>query len=85
MMNIKLTKAQLSNARELFAMTDRVRKYISDSVVASEDPDTGEAIQLYFEGNDNIRMEVYRRNRWIMECTYSRTGDISEFKPTKRW
>lgn len=85
MANIKVTKEQLKNARELFRLTDRLRKYLSDSVLCSEDPDTGEEIKLYFENQDIIRMEVYRRNRWVMECTYSRTGKISEFKPTKQW
>ena len=85
MANIKITKEQLHNARELFKLTDRLRKYLSDSILCSEDPDTGEEIKLYFDGPDDIRMEVYRRNRWIMECNYHRTGEISEFRPLRQW
>ena len=85
MANIKILKEQLNDSKEIFKLTDRLRKYISDPVLNSEDPDTGEEIKLYLEDENTIRMEVYRRNRWVMECTYNRDGSISEFKPVKRW
>ena len=85
MTNIKLLKEQLSSSSELFKLTDRLRKYISDPVLGAEDPDTGDDIKLFLEDDNTIRMEVYRRNRWIMECTYDRNGSISEFKPVRHW
>lgn len=85
MANVKILKEQLTDAKELFAFTDKLRKYLSDSVLCSEDPDTGEELKLYFEDDDTLKLEVYRRNRWVVECIYSRNGDISEFKPVRQW
>lgn len=85
MANIKILKEQLNDSREIFKLTDRLRKYISDPVLNSEDPDTGEEIKLYIEDENTIRMEVYRRNRWVMECTYNRDQPVSEFRPVRQW
>lgn len=85
MANIKILKEQLNDSREIFKLTDRLRKYISDPVLNSEDPDTGEEIKLYLEDENTIRMEVYRRNRWVMECTYNRGQPVSKFRPVRQW
>ena len=84
-MTVKITKDQFKNSNELFKLTDRLRKYISDKTIESEDPDTGEKIELHFDDNDTTRVNVYRRNKWIMECIYYRNGTMSEFKPISRW
>lgn len=85
MANIRLEREQLTDAYKLFSLTDKLRKYLSDSVLCSEDPDTGEELKLYFEDTNTLRLEVYRNNRWVVECTYTRDGTISEFRPVRRW
>ena len=84
-MTVKITKDQFQNSKELFKLTDRLRRYISDKTIESEDPDTGEKIELHFDDNDTTRVDVYRRNRWIMECKYYRNGTISDFQPVSKW
>lgn len=85
MANIKISKEQLHNARELFRLTDGLRKYLSDSAIDSEDPDTGEEIKLYFDDENTIRLDVYRRNHYILERVYKRTGEMSDFAVADKW
>ena len=85
MANIKLLKKQMANSRELFKVTDRLRKYLSGSELNSEDPDTGEEIKIYFDDPNTIRLNVYRRNHYVLERIYKRTGEMSDFTVTAKW
>ena len=85
MITVSITSEQFKNAEEIFKITDKLKQYVSDKVIGSSDPLTGEEIRLIYEDNpDIITMQIYRRNRWIMECTYSRTGVISSFRPVSK-
>ena len=86
MLTISLTHEQMKDATKLFEVTDKLRKYISDPVIGSVDPDTDEEIKLLFSADpDRITMQIYRRNKWIMAGDYKRNGEITEFKPIGQW
>lgn len=85
MFNVTITDEQLRSSKALFALVDNLRKYASDSVLSSKYPGTEEDVRLYWSNDDIITLQIYRTNRWIMECDYHRNGMISTFKPAGRW
>lgn len=86
MLTISITKEHMNTAWYLFELTDKMRMYVSDPVIGSHDPTTGEDIRLIFgSDNDEIKMQILRRNGYIVEATYKRTGEITEFQPVGKW
>jgi hypothetical protein len=85
MISIKVSKEQLQNPRQLFTITDSLQKYLKGDPICSEDPDTGEQVQIFVDDSDTLRLDIYRRNGWIMECTCERRGFVSEYAPKEKW